>query len=1094
MTPRAIHQFHAGSAVGDGVTNAMFYLQAILRESGFASDIHCANIAPPLAGRIRDHRDYADHPDDVLLVHYSLGTEQDAWITGLRCHKILIYHNLTPEHFFPLHSGFRRWAEAGRTQLVAWATQGVFAGAIGVSDYNSAELRGWGFAPVATVGILVDLDRLRGLSIPVARAADGVRTLLFVGRLVAHKGQRALVAMMRHLRARCDLPVRLVLAGAADGDGYDVEVLEAIAAAGLAGDVEIVSGLDDAGLCALYRSADLYVSMSQHEGFGMPLVEAMLFDLPVLALAAGSVAATLGPGGLVLAEGGPAEMAATANLILHEPSLRRQIIAGQRASLARFERPLLVAEWQAFLRGLGLEVTLAAGSAPRPAQVWTVEGPFDSSYSLAMVNRSLARALAQEGMTLGLVSRDGPGPFKPDDAFLAGNSDLAAMADFARIAPPPDVNLRNQYPPDVADMRGAMRVLANFAWEESGFPAERVREFNVSLDLITVTSRFVEKVLRDNGVRVPIRVVGNGVDHVPAGPHVAGEGVFRFLHISSGFPRKGVDVLLAAWAAAFGRDDAVTLTIKTFANIHNRTAAQLDAFRAAHPAAAPVTLIETDLDAEGLAALYRAADAVVCPSRGEGFGLPLAEAMSLGIPVIATGHGGALDFCDATTAWLCEWRFAYARSHLGLPDSVWVEPDAESLAGVMRTVIAAPEERARRVVAAQARVRAAYSWAAVARRTQAAVAAVRAMPASLRRPVIGVVSTWNSRCGIAAYAKSQFAPLPPSRLRVFASHVPETTAVDEPFVTRCWVEGWEDPLDELFQELSAANVDAVVIQFNFAFFRLAMFGRLLDRLRARGIATFVVLHATADVDKPGVTIRLGDIAAELGGVRRLLVHAVDDLNRLKSLGLVDTVALLPMGVPPPPFAPARRAGRTVASFGYLLPHKGLRELIGAFALLRRTMPDLHLLMLNALYPVPESEAELRACRQDIARLGLQAHVTLETGFLTEEAVLARLGGADVVAYPYQHTQESASGAVKLGLAALVPVAITPLPIFSDIEHVCHALPGTTSEAIAEGLAALLGDHAGRAALQERQRTWAAAHGWAAISGRLDGLIRGTLES
>ena len=94
------------------------------------------------------------------------------------------------------------------------------------------------------------------------------------------------------------------------------------------------------------------------------------------------------------------------------------------------------------------------------------------------------------------------------------------MAKFATCGSPGkardviDVNLRNQYPPFVADMRGAMRGLAIYAWEESGFPERYVAEFNSTLNLITVPSRFVAKVLRDNGVYAPIRVVGEGCDHV----------------------------------------------------------------------------------------------------------------------------------------------------------------------------------------------------------------------------------------------------------------------------------------------------------------------------------------------------------------------------------------------------------------------------------------------------------------------------------------------------------------------------------------------------------------------------------------------------
>src|SRR6185312_15902779 len=105
--------------------------------------------------------------------------------------------------------------------------------------------------------------------------------------------------------------------------------------------------------------------------------------------------------------------------------------------------------------------------------------------------------------------------------------------------------------------------------------------------------------------------------------------------------------------------------------------------------------------------------------------------------------------------------------------------------------------------------------------------------------------------------------------------------------------------------------------------------------------------------------------------------------------------------------------------------------IGAVALLRDKLPGVHLLMLNALYPTPESARELRACQDDARRLGLQDNLTIMTDFLSEQDVVALLAAADVIAYPYQHTQESSSAAVKTGLASLTPIAVTPLDIFTD---------------------------------------------------------------
>jgi glycosyltransferase involved in cell wall biosynthesis len=1113
MKPRAIHQFHSGSAYGDGVTNGMFFIQKVLRESGYRSEIYCVHVDPRLRCRIHHFQDYEDSADDLLLVHYSLGTDHDLFITNLNSPAVLIYHNITPAHFFPEGSGTRVLIESGRRQLAQWAIDRHFVGAIADSEFNAEELASWGYSPIASIGLLVDLDRLRShvWNADVANEIKDARNLLFVGRICEHKGQIALAQMMARLRAIVNVPVRLLLAGATELDTYEAELRETIGRLGLTSSVVVLGKRDDEDIYALYRFADLYVSLSQHEGFGMPFVEAMAFDLPILAIDAGGVTTTLDTGGLLLESANPDLMAAAAKLMLQEPSLRRQVIEGQRKSLARHERPVLVSAFETFLREIGFDVTFNSvqRNPPLTRHQWSVEGPFDSSYSLAIVNRELARALDRAGEDVALISRDGPGTFAPNDAFLRANQEIAGMFERGRDGTFPDVCLRNQFPPHVMDMRGTLRVLANYAWEESGFPGDWVPEFNASLDLITVTSSYVAKVLRDNGVHVPIGIVGNGIDQilecsdsssVPCDRH----GPFRFLHISSGFPRKGLDILLAAWAAAFAKTDDVELVVKTFANVHNTIEVDLDEYLKRNPHSAPITLINGDLDPRAVRKLYTCADALVFPSRGEGFGLPIAEAMALEKPVITTAYGGQTDFCTTDTAWLCDYTFAYAKTHMSLFDSVWVEPDLMSLTRTLRELFEASiDERTRRTESGRALIRSRYTWDQVAQRTRDAVGAVRRSPSAdgLRLPTIGLVSTWNSRCGIAAYAQSLVRGIESERLHVFANKVDEILQPDEGFVRRCWNAGWEDPLDELLQEIIAANVDAVVLQFNFGFFRLQTLKCLIDRLHARGVVTFMILHSTADVIRPDITVRLADIHLTLATVCRLLVHSVHDLNRLKTIGLVDNVALFPMGLPQP-FIGNRAAVRqslglegntVIASFGYLLPHKGLRELIGAFALLRAKVPRAHLLLLNALYPITESTEELRACQKEIRRLRIGDSVTLVTDFLEEGEVVTRLAAADILVYPYQRTQESASAAVKIGLASLTPIAVTPLQIFADIAAVSHTLPGTTSADIADGLTTLLADPPATSALAGRQEAWVAAHAWPNLWSRLDGLIRGELR-
>ena len=1088
MSRPAVHQFHAGSAYGDGVTNAMLFTQRLLHDLGLRSEVFAADVDPALADRIHPMAAYPDRPGDVLLVHHSMGHPHDAWVKRLQSRKVLVYHNITPPELLPESGDVRRYARRGHEQVRAWRE--IFDAAVAVSPYNARDLRDLGYADVRVLPLLVDLERMRHSPVDTtalaARRAEPALNVLFVGRLVPHKRQDALVRTLGALRPMLDRPVRLVLPGHPGDDGY-VESLHGLAAEhGVADAVEIPGAIPDDRLAAEYRGCDLLCCLSAHEGFGMPLIEAMTADMPVLATAASAVPDTLGEGGLLLDTPDPdPETAAGALAVLaQDPNLRRRVIRGQRRNLARFERTRLRAALQDLLAELDVPCEAPPDSAAEgpPARLDArVEGPFDSTYSLAIVNRHLAKALD-----------------RPDPAFLRAAADAARLHRASAAHGDAEVVLRNCLPPRTDGIAAPTGVIANYAWEESGFPRERTAAFNRDLNLITVTSRYVAKVLADNGVRTPIAVVGNGVDHLadiqPRKPAAdLGNATFTFLHVSSCFPRKGADALLEAWAAAFGADDDVALIIKTFPNPHNEIAAQLADLGRRHPRHAPVILIDRDLPAAEIAGLYTAADAFVAPSRGEGFGLPMAEAALFDLPVITTAHSGQRDFCTPETAWLVDYHFARAQTHLDLPNSVWGEPDHADLVRQLRAVRTAdPDTRRARAAALRERVTRDFTWDAVAARTRAALAALDDLPSPDLPPRIAWVTSWNTRCGIAAYASYLACRLPQTQLAILANHSDERLGPDGDNVVRCWEQGWHDDLSGLDAAIREHGAEAAVIQFNFGFFDIHAFGRLLTGLQADGIRTYVVLHATADVAKPGLQISLSEIPQALAGCTRLLVHGIDDLNRLKAFGHVDNVALFPHGVGrapdvDPDAVHARHDlgdGRILASFGFLLPHKGLMELVAAFETLREERPDLQLVMCHALYPVGDSTEARDALQARIARSRHADAITLITDYLPDREALSVLSLAEAVVFPYQHTQESASGAVRFGMASGRPVATTPLPIFDDVADAAHQLPGTDSGAIADGLARLLDDADLRARLGAAQEAWLAARRWEQLSERL----------
>ncbi len=364
---RAVHQFTPGISVGDGVSNGVLFTRTLLRELGYVSEIFAADIDPALAVEVRPlaaYGDGADGADSVLLVHHCIGHSHADWIAAQQAVKVLVYHNITPSHFFapehPLHAMTRH----GRQMLVDWLEQGLFAASIGDSAYNSAELLALGYGNVHDIALLVDVEAC--LAKPweeavVAAHADR-DTLLFVGRLTPHKCQHDLVAMMAELLPRRRpgqdgrpvRPLELLLVGGTVDAEYEMQLRGQIRALGLEGQVHLLGKVDEARLYGLYRAADLFVCLSEHEGFGMPLIEAMLCGLPVVAADHGSVADTMGCGGLVVKDKSPARLAALLACLLDDQggAWRAAMRAGQAEQVQRFGRERLKAALQVCLRTL----------------------------------------------------------------------------------------------------------------------------------------------------------------------------------------------------------------------------------------------------------------------------------------------------------------------------------------------------------------------------------------------------------------------------------------------------------------------------------------------------------------------------------------------------------------------------------------------------------------------------------------------------------------------------------------------------------------------------------------------------------------------
>ncbi len=724
---------------------------------------------------------------------------------------------------------------------------------------------------------------------------------------------------------------------------------------------------------------------------------------------------------------------------------------------------------------------------------WRVEGPFDSSYSLSILNRNFALALLRIGQKVALHSTEGTGDFSPSLEFLDEHPILKDLYNQShKIKSKNCIVSRNLYPPRVKDFDSIIRLFHSYGWEESLFPSHWVDDFNKNLDCITVMSKQVKKILIDSGVYLPIKVSGLGVDHIDNlesnSNFVVTKKSFSFLHISSCFPRKGIDILLKAYGLSFSSKDNVTLVIKTFPNIHNNVHELLDGYQKSNSNYPDVNIIDYNLKDSDLKSLYQQCDVLVAPSYGEGFNLTVAEAMNLGIPVITTAWGGQMDFCNSSNCWLLDYEFEYSNSHFNLFDSVWAKPSFDHLSRIMKeiyfsspSILLSKANLAKRSISP-------FKWNQVAQ-TNVDFISESNFNKIHSDSKIGWISTWNTRCGIATYSEHLLSEIQ-ENIIIFSSKI---ISNNDNHVIRCWNMG-NDNLDELFNQIIKQNVTSIVIQFNYGFFDFISLDNLIKRIHSHKIKIIIVLHSTINPASDN-TKKIHFLMDSFSLCDRLLVHSISDLNRLKAIGLVDNVSLFPHGILPTPSAIVREKKYSYkkkklhfSSYGFCLPNKGFPELIKAISLLIKDDFNCKLSLYTAIYDEDISLSFYHQLKDLVSNLDLGQNVTINPSFLTDQETLKELSKSDLVIFPYQSTNESVSGAVRQGISSLAPVAVTPLPIFDDVAEVVYQLPGTNPSAIAEGLRKWYETSYGKN-ITMTEKKWREEHSFSNLSTRLHLMIK-----
>ena len=338
-TTFGVHQILAAASPGDAITNAALEYRDVLRRVG-PSEVFARHIAPASAGEVRPLTDYrACGSQGVLVYHASIGEPMVAAFLRSRHEPIaLVYHNITPAKYFEeLDETFAELLVLGREELESIRPQ--VARAITDSHFNAAELEAIGYRDVRVIPPVVDAQRLVRTIPDVGMTKTLDQTfqdplLLFVGQLLPHKRPDLLVEAMHVAATYFGLRATLLLVGQNRFARYADAISAQIRELNLP-QVHVVGLVTDAQLAALFRKVTAFVTVSEHEGFCVPLLEAMAFDVPVIARACAAIPETVGDGGLLLPPWAGSELIAEAIVrVVEDAPLRADLVARGRQRLA----------------------------------------------------------------------------------------------------------------------------------------------------------------------------------------------------------------------------------------------------------------------------------------------------------------------------------------------------------------------------------------------------------------------------------------------------------------------------------------------------------------------------------------------------------------------------------------------------------------------------------------------------------------------------------------------------------------------------------------------------------------------------------------
>lgn len=358
---------HSGDAIGNNARILKrFFLSSRVRTEIFYLDADPDTRSEGLpVGELDDW--LLEKDDTIVILHYALPSRLNDIFRRIPACRILVYHNITPPEFLRGYPHLQHLALEGRRQLAALRDVPNFC--VADSEFNRLELENLGFQETREIPILMDFTAYDQTPCPVISRmfpGEDIINFLFVGRITPSKCQHDVIRFYGYFKRYVNPRCRLILVGKHAGFDRYLRQCRKLADQLKLGDIHFTGKVTHAELLAYYRLADVFISMSEHEGFGVPLVEAMHMDVPVMAFSAAAVPYTMSGGGIVFhRKDNMIILSELAQILTEDNSIRTGLIDSQRMRLEYFSARAVTAGWTELLRNkTGIGFTAEAPVLP----------------------------------------------------------------------------------------------------------------------------------------------------------------------------------------------------------------------------------------------------------------------------------------------------------------------------------------------------------------------------------------------------------------------------------------------------------------------------------------------------------------------------------------------------------------------------------------------------------------------------------------------------------------------------------------------------------------------------------------------------------